>query len=286
VRDWCTVMLAIVLQALPFLGLGVLISGAVAAFVPAGAFARLLPARPVASVPLAAGAAAALPGCECSSVPVAGRLIERGAPAPAALAFMLAAPAINPVVVVATFVAFPGRPAVAVARFVASLAAAITVGLLWHCFGNRLRPTTHHDEAGSLTARKRWETAYGTAMHDLLHAGGFLTIGAGLAATLQVLIPRSVLDRLPSHGLVALLCLALLAVLLAVCSESDAFIAASLSHFSLAARLAFMVVGPMVDVKLIALQTGTFGRRFAMRFAPLTLVTAAVSAGLVGWVLL
>ncbi len=83
-----------------------------------------------------------------------------------------------------------------------------------------------------------------------------------------------------------MLALAGLAVVMAICSEADAFVAASLTQFSLTARLAFMVVGPMVDVKLIALQVGTFGRGFALRFAPLTLAVAMVSSAVVGrWLL-
>jgi uncharacterized membrane protein YraQ (UPF0718 family) len=80
--------------------------------------------------------------------------------------------------------------------------------------------------------------------------------------------------------------LGLLAVVLAVCSESDAFVAASFTGFSPTARLAFMVVGPMVDLKLIALQTGTFGRAFAARFSPATWITAVLCAALTGWWLL
>ncbi|WP_407659304.1 hypothetical protein [Jiangella rhizosphaerae] len=80
--------------------------------------------------------------------------------------------------------------------------------------------------------------------------------------------------------------LAGLAVLLALCSEADAFVAASLSQFSLTARLVFLVVGPAVDIKLIALQAGTFGRGFALRFAPLTFVVAVSSALVAGWWLL
>jgi uncharacterized membrane protein YraQ (UPF0718 family) len=82
------------------------------------------------------------------------------------------------------------------------------------------------------------------------------------------------------------LTLGLLAVLLAVCSEADAFVAASLVQFSPTARLAFMVVGPAVDVKLIALQAGTFGRSFAARFAPATFLVALVSAVVVGGLVL
>jgi uncharacterized membrane protein YraQ (UPF0718 family) len=122
VGTWTTVFVSISVQALPFLVLGVVVSGAIAALVPPGWLARTLPDRPLVAVPAAGLAGVALPGCECGAVLIAGRLTARGAPPAAALAFMLAAPAINPVVLVSTTVAFPGRPQVVAARFLASLA--------------------------------------------------------------------------------------------------------------------------------------------------------------------
>jgi uncharacterized membrane protein YraQ (UPF0718 family) len=284
IAHWATVFVSIAVQALPFLVLGVTISAAVAAFVPASFLSRLLPRTPALAVPVAAAAGAALPGCECGSVPIAGRLVSRGAPPAAALAFLLSAPAINPVVLVATAVAFPGRPEVVVARFLASLVAATIVGLLW--------VRTGRDELVDRARRRsmpdgpRLSVFVGSAQHDLLHAGGFLIVGAATAASLQTIVPRSILDGLADAGLLSVLALAGLAVIMAICSEADAFVAASLTQFSLSARLTFMVVGPMVDVKLIALQAGTFGRAFASRFAPLTLVVAVGSSVAIGWWLL
>jgi hypothetical protein len=284
VAHWATIFVAIAVQAMPFLVLGVSVSAAVAALVPAGLLPRLLPDRPALAVPVAAGAGAALPGCECGSVPIARRLVAQGVRPAAALTFLLSAPAINPVVLVATAVAFPGRPEVVAARFLASLLAATVVGLVWTRFGR--------DELLGRIARRhvhhgpRWSVLTATAQHDLLQAGGFLIVGAATAATLQTAVPRSILDTVAGSGFVAMFALAGLAVVMAICSEADAFIAASLTQFSLSARLAFMVVGPMVDVKLIALQAGTFGARFALRFAPLTLAVAVASSAVVGWWLL
>jgi uncharacterized membrane protein YraQ (UPF0718 family) len=284
VAHWATIFVSIAVQAMPFLVLGVAVSAAIAAYVPAGFLPRLLPDRPALGVPVAAAAGAALPGCECGSVPIAGRLIARGAPAAAALTFLLSAPAINPVVLVATAVAFPGKPEVVGARLLASLLAATAVGFIWARFGReewiaRARRRRTHEGA-------RLAVLAGTAQHDLLHAGGFLIVGAATAATLQTAVPRDVLDAVAGSGALSVLALAGLAVLMAICSEADAFVAASLTQFSLTSRLAFMVVGPMVDVKLIALQAGTFGGRFAARFAPLTFVAAVGSSILVGWWLL
>ena len=284
VAHWATIFVAITVQAMPFLVLGITVSAAIAAFVPDNFLPRVLPDRPALAVPVAAVAGAALPGCECGSVPIAGRLVQRGALPAAALTFLLSAPAINPVVLVSTAVAFPGNPEVVAARALASLLAATVVGLIWARFGNdkflerARRRHTHDGPPLSVLVE--------TAQHDLLQAGGFLIIGAATAATLQTVVPRSILDGVASSGLASVLALAGLAVVMAICSEADAFVAASLTQFSLTARLAFMVVGPMVDVKLIALQTGTFGGRFAVRFAPLTFVVAVSSAIVVGWWLL
>jgi uncharacterized protein len=284
IAHWATIFVAIAVAAMPFLVLGVLISAAIAAFVPTGLLPRLLPERPVYAVPVAAVAGVALPGCECGSVPIASRLMSRGAPAAAALTFLLAAPAINPIVLVSTAVAFPHQPEMVVGRAVASFLAATVVGILWSKFGRddlleRVRKGHTHEgpKLAVLTA---------TAQHDLLQAGGFLIVGAAAAATLQTAVPKDVLDSVAESGLASVLALALLAVVMAICSEADAFVAASLTQFSLTSRLAFMVVGPMVDVKLVALQAGTFGGRFAMRFAPLTFVVAVASAIVAGWWLL
>lgn len=284
IANFATVFVAIVLQAVPFLALGITVSAAIATFVPPGLLPRVLPKRPEFAVPVAAVVGAALPGCECGSVPIARRLVDRGAPAAAALSFLLSAPAINPVVLVATSVAFPGRPEMVLARFVASLLAATVVGWVWARLGrdSLLRSRRNsHVHTGSKPA-----VFLQTAQHDFLTAGGFLIIGAATAALLQTVVPRRVLDSVAGNGLLAVGALAALAVVMAICSEADAFIAASLKQFSPTAQLAFMVVGPMVDVKLIALQGGTFGRAFAQRFAPLTFAVAVTSALLVGWWLL
>lgn len=122
-----------------------------------------------------------------------------------------------------------------------------------------------------------------SARHDLLEAGGFLVLGGLTAATLNVLVPDEWMASLAGQVVLGVLVMAVLAVLLALCS-ADAFVAASLSMLPLLPRLVFLVVGPAVDVKLIALQSGAFGRAFAARFAPATFVVAigcAVAAGLV-----
>lgn len=279
-----TIFVSIVVQALPFLVMGVLLSGAIAAFVPASFWRKALPRNQALAVPVAGAAGAILPGCECASVPVANGLMSRGVAPAAALAFLLSSPAINPIVLVSTFVAFPGEPLMVLARLIASLGAAIVMGWLWLRFGKaewlRVGPRDH------LTGDSPWHTFRLTTTHDFLHAGGFLVVGGLAAAALNVLVPTQWLGAIADNPVLSVLALAALAVILCICSEADAFVAASLTEFSLTAKLAFLVVGPMVDIKLVSLQAGTFGRRFAVRFAPMTFVVAVLASMVVGWWLL
>ena len=277
-----TVFVSIMVQAMPFLVLGTILSASISAFVPTKFFQRALPSKPAAAVPVAGLAGMVLPACECGSVPVAGALMRRGVTPAAAFAFLLASPAINPIVLISTAVAFPGRPSMVVARFVASLATAVIMGWLWLRLGQPswLRPVRLHDSH----LERGWQAFWTSCRHDLVQAGGFLVIGALAAATLNVTVPPAWLEAIAANQVFSVIALALLAVLLSICSEADAFVAASLSQFSFTARLAFLVVGPMIDIKLFAMQVGSFGPRFAVRFAPATFVVAVLVAVVVGWV--
>ena len=290
IRTWATVFVAITVQALPFLALGVLVSGAIAVLLSPARLARLLPGSPLLAVPAAAVAGTALPGCECASVPIAGRLAARGVRTEGALAFMLASPAVNPVVLVATAVAFPGQPRMVLARFLGSLLTAIAVGLVWSRLGRAVPLAAASRrlglDFGPGDQRQAWQRLAAAVRHDLFLSGGWLVVGAAAAATLQVAVPRAALLAVAQRPALAAPALGALAVLLAICSEADAFVAASLWEFSLTARLVFLVVGPAVDVKLAAMQVGVFGRRFAARFAPLTFAVAVAAALLVGRALL
>lgn len=280
-----TVFCGIFVQALPFLALGVVVSGAVAAYVTPERLARWLPRRPAAAILAAGIGGAALPGCECGSVPIARRLFGEGTVGAAALTFMLAAPAINPVVLVATAVAFPGEPAMVAARCAASLLTALVMGTLWARFGRprwitRQMPQSHYADGS------RWTVFSEAARHDFLQAASYLVLGAAAAAALHVLVPAWVYEHLAGQLVLGIAVMALLAVILALCSEADAFVAASLSMLPLLPRLVFLVVGPAIDVKLFAMQAGMFGRAFAVRFAPVTFVVATLVATGVGLLVL
>lgn len=284
VQTWATVFVSVMVQAAPFLVFGVVLSAVIAVYVPRSFWARALPRHPALAVPAAGLAGVVLPGCECGSVPIAGSLIRRGVTPAAALAFLLAAPAINPIVLTATAVAFPANPEMVVARGVASLIVAVLMGWLWLRLGKaEWIKLPHRPDLDDLS---RGRAFWAACRHDIMHAGGFLVLGAAAAATINVVVPEAWLQSLAGNAVLSVLALAVLAVLLSLCSEADAFVAASLSQFSLTSRLVFLVVGPMVDLKLISMQAGVFGRSFMARFAPTTFVLAVVVGALTAAVIL
>jgi len=280
---WSTIFLAIVIQSTPFLMFGVLLSAIISILLSERVLQKVVPKNPVLGVPVAGMAGVGLPGCECAAVPIAGSLIRRGIAPAVALTFLLAAPAVNPAVVVSTAVAFPGQPEFVLARFVASMLTAVAVG--WFCLsrGSRLPLRRLEQLPTEGTARERFVA---TLRHDFVHASGFLVLGAMLAAAVNTFVPRSIVDTVAGQAVLAIGTMALFAFVVALCSESDAFVAASFTAFSDTAKLTFLVVGPAMDVKLASMEAGTFGGAFARQFVPLVVGTAILSAVLIGWWLL
>jgi uncharacterized membrane protein YraQ (UPF0718 family) len=270
VRTYLVIFGSLLVQALPFVMLGALAASLVEVFVPIGTLEKLgrLP-RPL-QLPAAALAGLAFPICECGSVPVARRLAQRGLMPSAAVTFMLAAPVLNPVVIASTFFAYRGRSTqwtMIGGRFLLGFLVAIAVGWL---VGNRttdelLKPNPeeaheHLTELGRPEAR--WRRFFVHLGNDFLFMGRYLILGATVAAAIQTFLPTSVLTGVAGVPVVSLLVMMTLAAVLSLCSESDAFVAASFVQFGPSAQLAFLVFGPMIDLKLLALYGGTFRRGF------------------------
>jgi hypothetical protein len=279
-----TVFISIMVQALPFVVAGALLSAAVGAFVPATVLDRHLPTRPAAAVAAGGGAGVLLPAGTPTAVPAAAAMIRRGVAPGAALAYLLAASAINPIVLISTAVAFPGQPSMVAARFGAGLLVAVIMGWLWLWLRSGQPAWSPAPRAGDPPGRG-WPAFWAACRDRVVQAGGFLVIGAFVAAVLTAAVPPRWLEATAAIPVFSAIALALLAVLLSICSEGGAFVAASLSQFSLTARLTFLVVGPVADLRVFSRHVGWFGASFAVRFAPATLVVAIVVSGLLGWVI-
>lgn len=268
VETFVLIFVSIVVEALPFVLLGALVSAVIEVYVPERAFTRMsgLPVR--YQLPAAALGGLAFPVCECGSVPVARRLIARGVHPAAGLAFMLASPIINPVVLASTVVAYSGRGLaweMTLGRAGLGLILAIAAG--WAIGADKaselLRPRT--DEA-SHTHEGPKRTAFVEHLAaDFFFMGRFVVLGAALAAALQTAVPQSIVTGIARTPIVGSLSLMAIAFVLSLCSEADAFVAVSFTQFPLGSQLAFLVFGPVVDAKLAFLYGATFRRRFVAR---------------------
>lgn len=289
VQTFFVIFGSLLIQALPFVLIGALASAAIEVFVPIGTLERLAELPRPLQLPAAGLAGIAFPICECGSVPVARRLVAKGLSPSAAVTFMLAAPVVNPVVIASTFVAFRGRAAIwtmVLGRFGLGLLVAVVVGWV---IGERsrdelLRPRDDETPAEPLelgAPEARWRSFFVHLGNDFLFMGRFLLLGATIAAVVQTFLPASVIDGVARIPVVSLLVMMGLAFVLSLCSESDAFIAASFTPFGPAAQLAFLVFGPMLDFKLAALYMGTFKRGF---FPTLLVAVTATTLVATMWV--
>jgi uncharacterized protein len=292
-----------VVEALPFILLGAVVSAGVATFVSDDVFRRLARVPRLLQVPGAAAAGACFPVCECGSVPVARRLLTRGVDQAAAITFMLAAPVLNPIVLGSTWIAYEARGEalqMTAARAGLGLTVAILVGLVvaWISGGGLLRPPAptevftgseealHDDEGGGRHRGGGAGAFVGHLTGDFLFMGRYLVLGAAVAAAIQTLLPQNLLTGIGGAPVVAVLTMVLLAFALSLCSEADAFVAVSFTGFPLSAQLGFLVMGPVLDAKLAFLYGATFRDRFVVVLVlvalPVTVAGSLVLGGLIG----
>jgi len=284
-RNLFIVFGSLLIEAMPFVALGALVSALIEVFVPASTFAKLATLPRAVQLPAAAMAGIAFPVCECGSVPVARRLARKGLAPAAAVTFMLAAPIVNPVVIASTFVAYRGRDSLwvmVIGRFTIGMLVAICVGWVIGARtpGELLRGASVDDEPDDHD-EPRARRFFTHLTGDLIFMARFLIVGALIAATIQTFIPSSVVDHVATLPILSLLAMMALAFILSLCSESDAFVAASFTSFGPSAQLAFLVFGPMVDLKLGALYLGTYSKGF---LRTVVIVVTAVTLVATLWV--
>lgn len=297
--------LGIFIEAAPFLLLGAFASGLIDAFVRPDDIARLMPKNPVLATFAGAGLGFFFPVCECGVVPVVRRLYGKGLPMSVGVAFLLAAPVINPIVLVATYVAYGFGP-VLIGRFALTFAVAVAVGLVFMAAARPrdvLRPTslsrlslaaprggmesaTPADVVAVAkvapprrTLKDGFRSAVFTAIDDFFDMGRYLVIGTVLAATMQTFISQETLTQLGSGPIGSVLVLQLVAFVLSVCSTVDAFISlAFVNTFTPGAIIAFLVFGPMVDIKALLMYSGVFRLRVVLYLFLLPMLLVMLAA--------
>jgi uncharacterized protein len=271
-NDFIVVFISIVLQSLPFVLVGVFASALVQQYLSERTLLRWLPRRPLPVVLLSSLFGFVAPVCDCGAIPLGRRLAAKGVPLYGAVTFMLAAPVVNPVVLLSTAVAFQGKWAIVALRLAMTVSVALAVGLL----ASRLpasssQPSLRRVAGGSLDAAVpappvgRLEALVEHANAEFFDVIFYILLGALFTAATQTLVPRGDLTALGTHPVGSIAALMPVATLLSICSEADAFVARAFAMtFSPGAILAFMTIGQIVDLRNGALLFRTLGSRLVL----------------------
>jgi uncharacterized protein len=270
-QTFVTIFLSIFIEAAPFLLAGSVVSGFIDVFINRDTLYRFVPGNSVLAAFAGAGMGLVFPVCECGVVPVTRKLYQKGLPTSMGIAFLLAAPVINPIVIASTYAAFGWGP-ILIGRIGLTFLIASLIGLLFYFAppeevlraeateggGHHHDHPHEHPEAGKRTL---WD-ALATAGDDFLDMSRYLIVGSMLAAGMQTLVPQPVLLALGGGAISSILAMMLLAFVLSICSTVDAFLALAFANtFTPASILAFLVFGPMVDIKSALMFLSVFKRR-------------------------
>ncbi|MFF2091790.1 permease [Paenibacillus sp. NPDC058174] len=293
-----TLFLSLILETFPFILLGVLFSALLQVFVTDAIIQRFTPRNPVIGVLFGALLGLLFPLCECGMIPVVRRLIRKGMPAYIGIVYLIAGPVVNPIVFTSTYSAFRSAPIIAYSRIGLAFVIAVIIGLLFYRFmrANPLKeehPTVFiHEGAGHYgssstpsAGRASWgsrlSATLGHAADEFFEMGKYLIFGAMLTAIIQTFIDKSVLTAVSDQPLFSYLFMMGFAFLLSLCSTSDAFIAASFNGiFGTGPLLAFLVFGPMIDLKNTMMMLSAFKLKIVAALIALTFALVLAGAWL------
>jgi uncharacterized protein len=298
-NDFAISFLSVLFEGVPFLLLGALISGLVDVFVSAERITKLMPKKATDAILTSGLLGLVFPMCECGSVIIIRRFLRKGLPLSSAVTYMLAAPIVSPIVAFSTYAAFKGQSPelMTILRLALGFSIAATVGFIMHRLPSRMllapgalgQPTIRQRAGLSVAASpgvvagpegqdfaslaqsssfgKKLLLAVQSATADFLDVAFFFIIGTAVTSVFNTAIDRSVIDAFATNPPMAIGSMMVLAALLALCSTTDAFIAATFGAFPFAAKLGFLLFGPMFDLKLFWLYSLVFRRRVVVLLA-------------------
>jgi uncharacterized membrane protein YraQ (UPF0718 family) len=295
--DFVFVWWGLLYEAIPFVVIGALLSGFVERCLSREAVTRFLPRSRLLAILASGFLGLAFPMCECGVVPVVRRLMLKGVPVSCGVVYLLASPVINPLVMASTLIAFRSRGGWVVVglRVASAYLVAVLVGLaVWKLLGEENVVLSDGAGARNGSAREAEEHTHAShggvlrdilviAASDFLLIGATLVVGAAIAALINSGFSRAAMEPFANNPWTAVSGMMGLAIALNLCSEADAFVAASFYAFPLAAKLAFLVLGPMVDVKLMLMYTTVFRPKAIVAISG-TVILLVFILGVLGYV--
>ena len=293
IKNVATIFMSIFFESLPFLLLGSLISAIIETFVSNEKMAKLIPKNKFLGSIVGVFLGFFLPACDCAVIPVSKRLLKKKVPINVAISFMLASPIINPVVMLSTYYAFyKTDPKIFWFRLIFGIVVALVIGTIMGIIFNKEEVTTnnsdkecacehsghdheHHHENKFVSIFKH------TAL-DLFDVVKFLMFGALIASLIQVLVPRSIITTFNNNNILSIITLMIFAYLISLCSTSDSFVGKSLlSSFTESSIIAYLLLGPMIDIKNTIVLLGNYKKKFVITLISLIFIVIFIISALV-----
>ena len=294
IKDISIIFISIFLESLPFLLLGALISSIIETFVSNETIAKIIPKNKVLGSLVGVFLGLFIPACDCAVIPISKRLIKKKVPINVAISFMLASPIINPVVLLSTYYAFYNtNPEIFWYRLLFGIVIALVIGIIMGIIYNKkdvLSNKVESDECECHNHECHHHHGHGNKLEsiikhttiDLFEVVKYLIFGALLASIVQVVLPRSILTMFNDNKVLSIIVLMLFAYLISLCSTSDSFIGKSLlSTFGTSSIIAYLLLGPMIDIKNTIVLLGNYKKKFVFTLISLIFIVIFISSVLV-----
>lgn len=296
-KNIAIIFISIFFESLPFLVLGSLISSIIETYVSNETIAKIIPKNKVLGSFVGVFLGFFIPACDCAVIPVSKRLLKKKVPINVAISFMLASPIINPVVLLSTYYAFYSKnPEIFWYRLLFGILISLIIGIIVGIIYNKkdiIRNSIledddcdcdhcHHDHHKHTLKNDFYSIVKHTA-NDMFEVVKYLMFGAFIASLVQVLLPRGVLLVFNNSQVLSIITLMLFAYLISLCSTSDSFVGKSLlSLFSKESIMAYLLLGPMIDIKNTFVLLGNFKKKFVITFISLIFIVIFIfSIGMV-----
>jgi len=282
VGDFASIFTSIVLEAIPFIILGSFISAIIQICISEEFLTKLIPRASILGYIGAALIGLIFPVCECAIVPITRRLMKKGLPVGVGVTFMLAVPIINPVVIMSTYYAFYDKQSMVVLRTVGGFVAAILIGIIVNALEENKHSITldtiendNYCNCGcnaSFENQSKFKAIFEHTNREFLDIIGYLVFGAFISSGFQVVASHGGFDFISDNKVLVIIFMMFLGFSLSLCSEADAFVGKSfLANYSFSGVAAFLILGPMLDIKNLMMLSGAFKKSFVFKLVITTI---------------
>ncbi|WP_139903555.1 permease [Clostridium thermarum] len=279
IKNFGTIFISLILEGFPFLILGALVSSIIQLKISEDTISRLRFRSRFLSHLAMAVAGIFFPVCECAIIPIVRRLVKKGMPIGMAITFMTAVPIVNPVVFMSTYYGFLGYPHMPFLRFILGIICSMIIGFLAgeltgknplkdeiHHYHHTHEHCGHHHDCVGHHEEGIIKRIVGHVSEEFYEIGRFFIIGALLSSIFQSFIPRETVLSIAEGRVSSIITMMLIAFLLSICSETDAFIGRTFfNQFTGSSVLAFLIFGPMIDIKNAIMLLSNFKLNFVIK---------------------